>query len=105
MTTTSSTGSDERVARTGRRFLRDHRVLWRKVTTGVLLLPQSSSEPHTLTGAGSALWDVLEQPHSFGEIVTRLGEQFHVAPESISASVEFVLDDLHRLGLIVVVEA
>jgi hypothetical protein len=104
MTTAASTRRDDQVARTGRRFLRDQRVLWRRVTTGVLLLPQSSTGPHTLSGAGSALWDVLEQPHSFGEIVTRLADQFDVAPEAISASVEFVLDDLHRLGAIVVVD-
>jgi hypothetical protein len=86
-------------------FRRDDSILWRTLGAGVLLLPQSSPRPHTLTGAGSALWELLALPRSREEIIQGLAEQFQLSPDQISPSIELVLDELRQIGAIVAVEA
>ena len=83
------------------RWVRSSRVLWRRTTTGVALLPPGSEPPLTLTGSGAQLWDAVAAPLTLAETATLLAERHSVDPAVVTADVAPVLDELARRGVLV----
>lgn len=82
-------------------WVRSSRVLWRRTTTGVALLPPGSEPPLTLTGSGALLWDLLAAPRTLAETAAALAERHDADPEVVRADVAPVLDELTRRGVLV----
>jgi hypothetical protein len=78
------------------RFVRSSRVLWRRTSNGVVLLPSTESEPFTLSGSGSVLWEVLAEPVDVEEASQLLGELHGVDAEQVANDIAPVIDELTR---------
>ena len=56
---------------------------------------------HSLNDSAAAIWRLLAEPASVGQIVDQLLVDFDVAPEECRVDVEACLADLADLGLVV----
>lgn len=82
-------------------WARSNRVLWRRTTRGVALLPPGADLPLTLTGSAALLWDLVSTSISLADTVAALAEQHGVDPATVAADVAPVLDELVRRGVLV----
>jgi hypothetical protein len=86
------------------RFVRSNQVLWRRTTNGVVLLPSHETEPFTLSGSGSALWEVLAEPVALDEASQLLAELHGVDADVVANDIAPVLDELTRRSAVERVE-
>jgi hypothetical protein len=82
----------------GGRWVRRPDVLWRWVLDGVALLPPSADDPFVITGAGAALWELLEEPCSTDELVAELAALYQTDAPTVSAAVRPLLAELADRG-------
>ena len=75
-------------------------VLWRRSLDAVILFPAGADEPLTLPDTGAIVWDLLEEPAPFDELVATLADVYGVDLTVIAADITPLLDDLHALGAI-----
>lgn len=75
-------------------------TLWRRTTTGVVLLPASASEPVRLAGAAALVWDVLEEPTPVSEATELLARACGEDPSDVRSEIEALLAELRRLGAV-----
>ena len=73
-------------------------TLWRRTTTGVVLLPSAASEPVQLTGAAALVWDLLEEATSTDEATDLLARACGEEPSRVRSDVEAVVEELLRFG-------
>jgi hypothetical protein len=66
----------------------------------VLLLPTSGSALVQLSGTGPALWDLLGEPLSLDETVSRLAAAFSLSADDIEAEVDQVIRGLVAAGVL-----
>jgi hypothetical protein len=53
-----------------------------------------------LGGAAQSIWNLLETPLTFSELIARLVEQYRVSPETCAADVERFLLKMESEGLL-----
>lgn len=82
------------------RYVRRHDVLTREVETAVLLLRPGGGDVLSLSGAGTAIWDLLRRPMTLDDLVHTLAERYHVAPEDIVHEVRSTVDSLVEQALL-----
>lgn len=82
------------------RVTRDPRALWRETSDAVLVL-QADDSVVRLTGAGRALWLVLEQPATMAELELAFAPspEDGLAPQLASGLADY-LTELEELGLV-----
>lgn len=73
-------------------------TLWRRTTTGAVVLPAGLEEPIHLTGAAALVWDVLEEPTTTAEVTEILARACGQNVGRIGADIAAVLARLHELG-------
>ena len=73
-------------------------TLWRRTTTGVVVLPVAASEPVRLTGAAALVWDLLEEPTSTDEATDLRARACGEDRSRVRPDVEAVVEELLRLG-------
>jgi hypothetical protein len=80
-------------------YHRGEAVLWRRTPDGLVLLPIPRRQVVSVTGAGSLLWDLLEEPRTVAQLSVLLADTFDADPETIANDVAPVLRDLesHRV--------
>ena len=75
-------------------------TLWRRTSSGVVLLPPGSPDPVQLGGAAALVWDLLEEPTSVAEATDLLARACGEDPSHVRPNVEDVVDELCRLGAV-----
>jgi hypothetical protein len=75
-------------------FRRSPHVLFRRVGGEILLGTPSREGFGALSTTASAVWELLEEPHTLSSLVQELALTYDVAPESIESDVEALLRDL-----------
>jgi len=65
-----------------------------------VLLDTHRGKYYSLNPTGAAVWELLLEPRSLGELRAALLERFDVEPETLSADLGQLLDDLRQHGLI-----
>lgn len=75
-------------------------VLWRTTDSRVLLRPVEHGGIITITGSGTFLWELLERPISFGDLVTCIAMHYHVDPDVVTEPVATALADLENASVI-----
>lgn len=73
-------------------------VLWRRSLDAVILLPSGADEPLTLPDSGAIVWDLLEEPASFDELVATLAEVYETDAATIATDITPLLEELAALG-------
>ena len=63
-----------------------------------------SGKYYGLASTGKRIWELLEQPRTVADLCTRLLAEFHVARAVCQQETLAFLNDLHREGLIQVVD-
>jgi len=81
-------------------YCRDERVLWRQGYDAVLLLPPGHSQVMSLVGGGTALWELLSEPHTVEAAAARLAAMYDTRAEDIAQDIRPVLDELARCGVV-----
>ena len=76
------------------RFVRNEAVLTREVETAVLLLGPRGGDVLSLSGAGTAIWELLRSPKTLEELVEELAERYHVTSADIAEDVRGIVDAL-----------
>lgn len=76
------------------RYVRTDAVLTREVETAVLLLRPDGGEVLSLSGSGTAIWELLRRPMTMEELVQKLAERYHVAPDRIAEDVRGTVHSL-----------
>lgn len=80
------------------------RVLHRATLDGVVLLNLDGGDPVLLTGPGASLWAALETgPVRRDDLVATVAAEYRVEPGLVAGDLEGVVDQLHGLGVVVVV--
>lgn len=79
---------------------RDPEVLWRSTLRGVLVAAPGADEPVLLTTPGDAVWDALDAPCRFADLVAGLAHRFVAGETQIAADIEPLLDELLAMGVI-----
>jgi hypothetical protein len=96
-----STGSGRAaVGDPGTEWRRRDDVLWRRSIDAVVLLPKGADEPVTLPGTGAAVWDLLEEPATLGQLVETLSEVYGGQPSTIAHDVAALLDELEAMAVV-----
>ena len=75
-------------------YRRSPQALWRGSSSRVVLLGPSDPDPFVVTGAGAALWDLLESPVTLGSAATLLASRYDVEEEMVSGTLAPLLDEL-----------
>jgi hypothetical protein len=83
---------------TERAWRRSVTTLWRRTTTGVVLLPAEATEPVRLAGAAALVWDLLEEPTPVSEATELLSRACGEDPSGVRTEIEALLAELRRLG-------
>jgi hypothetical protein len=78
-------------------------VLWRRVTSGVVLLTPEAADVIEVTGPGAEIWDLLAEPITFGELTARLARDHESDAATVRRDVEPVLEELVARGAVEVV--
>jgi hypothetical protein len=86
-------------------FVADTRVVVRQVGVETLLVPVSSGvgdldSIYVLSDVGSAVWSMLAEPISFGDIVSRVCAEYDVEPEHAARDVDEFLEELKGKKLV-----
>jgi hypothetical protein len=79
-------------------------ALWRRCLDGVLVFPEGAAEPQLLTSPGDAIWDLLDQPIAFGDLLGHLQRRFTGSDEEIAADTDGFLRAAEAAGVVEVVE-
>lgn len=76
-------------------------VLWRSIPGSAVMLLRAADEVVVLSGTGVALWEELAVPRCLDEVATALAGRYGITPSTVADSLEPVLDELGRRGLLV----
>ena len=88
------------------RYQQKNGIVARSVAGEHVLIPVQgcTRSVYTLNATGCVLWDLLEQAQTDEYLVEALGERYAIAREVAQLDVTAFLDDLTRMGLVVVCE-
>lgn len=70
------------------------------VDDDTVILDTASGRYFSLEGVGSTLWEVLQRPRSFGELLSAVLERYDVGAERAERDVRGLLTKLEEAGLV-----
>jgi hypothetical protein len=82
--------------------VRDQNVLSSSVEEQAVLLNLEKGSYYTLDAVGADIWQMLHEPITVSEIITRLLQDYDITPAQVENDVLELLADLGREGLILV---
>lgn len=82
------------------RWARTEDVIWRRSIDQVVLLPSSASAAVVLTGAGTRVWELLDEPRALDTIVRVLADLYGAAPVEVERDVSAMFDELASIGVV-----
>jgi hypothetical protein len=77
-------------------------VLTRMAGSEMVLLDLDSEEFFGLDGVGARVFELLEEPRSFDDVITTLLREYDVDPETLTADVTALVSDLVARKLVVI---
>lgn len=80
--------------------VRAHRVLWRRVLDGVLVLAPGADKPIHIGTPGELLWDLLVVPTSISDLVGTVVDFFDVEDAQAQVDVQEAIQMLSRSGVV-----
>lgn len=88
------------------RLRRNPNVVWRALASGQggVLLHLDTGAYHSLNAVGQAIWDLVDEQRTVGEIVTALRERVSGAPPQLEADVVAFLDSALERNLVSAVD-
>lgn len=75
-------------------------ILTRRVGPEILIAPLDTEGCERLSETAASVWDLLESPRTFSELIATLAHLYSVTPAAIAADVENLIDELLRRGVI-----
>jgi hypothetical protein len=85
------------------RYRRKADLMGALIDDEVVLLHVEKGLYYNLKGVGADLWSRLETPHSLGELVDLMCEDYEVAPDVASAEISQFISELLNLDAIAIV--
>lgn len=79
-------------------------ALWRREGEGIVLLEERSGEPYHLDAIGAFLFEALEVPHTYEELVARAREEYQGEEAAIREDVKDFVTTLLHLELLEALE-
>ena len=85
-------------------YQRKKEIVARSVAGENVLIPVHgcTRSVYTLNATGCFLWDLLEHSQTAAHLADKLIERYGITPEAAGQDVTLFLDDLIRMGLVVV---
>lgn len=80
------------------RWRRHPSTLFRRTTTGVVLLPSGAAEPVELAGSAALIWDLLEEPTTEEEAIEVLARACGEDGARIGPEITALLGQLEDIG-------
>lgn len=80
--------------------LRQDNVVWRQVGDEVMILDTASSEYLSVNTTGSALWPLLLEGSSLGDLSSALVDKFGVGEDTAAADASAFVASLEQMGLL-----
>lgn len=81
-------------------YRRNPAVIHRDTLNGVLLLAPDSDEPVLVTSPGDVVWELLERPTAFGELVMLLADAYKAPAEQVANDIAPLLDELCTMHVV-----
>ena len=81
---------------------RSEGIVFNKLDDELVMMSIANSEYYGLDNIGAQIWEIIEQPVSFNEIVTLLIKKYDVSEENCSADVQKFLSELLGKNLITI---
>jgi hypothetical protein len=75
-------------------------ALWRREGEGIVILEEITGEPYHLDEVGAFLFEKLQHPHTFEELVSLASEEYQGREEQFRCDIQDFLDVLLRLELL-----
>jgi hypothetical protein len=86
------------------RISRSPNVSYRDLEDGGVLLHLQTGAYHGLNGTGAAIWKLIEDEPTFGDVLTGLERQLETVPQGLQADVARFVQDLQQRSLLNVKE-
>jgi hypothetical protein len=81
-------------------WVREEAVLWRRLGSGIIILPPGSDAPLLMSGSAGALWRLLAEPVGLPAAIERLALEFGAPVDEVGTSVARLLHQLLELGAV-----
>jgi hypothetical protein len=82
------------------RLSRVQNLLTTELDQETVLMSIDAGAYYGLDGAAQSIWNILEVPVTFSELVNRLVKEYRVSPETCAADLERFLSKMEREGLL-----
>ena len=82
------------------RLSRVQNLLSTELDQETVLMSIDAGAYYGLDGAAQSIWNILEVPVTFSDLVDRLVEEYRVSPETCTADLERFLVKMEREGLL-----
>jgi hypothetical protein len=82
------------------RLSRDQDLLSTELDQEVVLMSIDAGAYYGLEGPARSIWEILETPMSFSELVDRLVAEYQISPKDCAADLQKFLGELEREGLL-----
>jgi hypothetical protein len=93
--------ADQRPAPTALTWRRAPRALWRRSSDRTVVLSPGRDEPLVLSGAGQAIWEVLDEPIEEHDLVAVLVDTTQADPDQVANDVGTFLARLAEEGAVI----
>lgn len=84
----------------GKLITRSNKVAWRVFDNQGVVLDTTASRIFGINQSGARLWELLQKPITYDDLVSTFALEFDRTPEEIQADVAEFIDDLHKRGLV-----
>lgn len=81
-------------------YKRSDKAMFASVGSDIVALHLENGFCFGMVNVGAAVWDLLEEPATLGQITERLVQEYDVEPETCRAEVAQFLDELQNEGLV-----
>ena len=82
------------------RLSRVQNLLSTELDQETVLMSIDAGAYYGLGGAAQSIWNILEVPVTFSDLVNRLVKEYRVSPETCTADLERFLSKMEREGLL-----
>ena len=76
------------------RYEADGEVSYQKLDDATVIVHLSTGRIHHTNSTGSRIWELLEDGHSLGEVLTQLEQEFQAPPDQLRCEVEEFVERL-----------
>ena len=82
-------------------YIRNNETISGRLHDELVMMDIEKGKYFSLNQVATTIWDMLEQPLSLEEVCNRLTGEFDIDPEQCRKEVESYLEEMQKLGLVV----